>query len=616
MSQDSHKHVAFVGTPNSGKTTLFNVLTGMRKKVGNFPGITIEPSLGIIKKDSSNHSIIDLPGCYSLIPTSLDEELTLQVLKNEHALIASPRGIVFVMDATNLDKSLYLYSEVAELGIDMIIALTMVDGVKARSGVIDDIALERLTGLTVIPIVGHKGIGVETLRETISDDKSWKTPIAPPTFEEIRDRIHWVKNISNSIINMKEFDRVTQKLDAVLLHPIGGILSFLCIMALFFQSIFSWAVPFMDMIEYGFSSLEHFVLQSMPQGILSDLIARGLIAGVGSVIVFLPQIIILNVFVVILEDCGYLARAAFLIDRLMGVFGLQGRSFIPLLGSYACAIPGIMSARIIPSHRDRMTTMLIAPLMTCSARLPVYTLIISAFIPPMIVGGIFSLQAVILAGLYALGGITGLIVAFIMKKSLFKGDVIPFLIEFPPYRMPSLKSMAVSVSERAMDFLKSAGTVIVTLSLILWCLSAFPRMEINPLITPIEQQQMQLEQSYAGMIGKSIAPVFEPLGFDWKLTVGILGSFAAREVFVTVMGQLYGTDTTDSDTTLRSTLQQTIPFASALSVLAFYVYALQCISTMSILKRETGSWKWPAFAFAYMFALAYVCAFIVYSLAA
>jgi len=615
MSQDSHKHVAFVGTPNSGKTTLFNVLTGMRKKVGNFPGITIEPSLGIIKKDSSNHSIIDLPGCYSLIPTSLDEELTLQVLKNEHALIASPRGIVFVMDATNLDKSLYLYSEVAELGIDMIIALTMVDGVKARSGVIDDIALERLTGLTVIPIVGHKGIGVETLRETISDDKSWKTPIAPPTFEEIRDRIHWVKNISNSIINMKEFDRVTQKLDAVLLHPIGGILSFLCIMALFFQSIFSWAVPFMDMIEYGFSSLEHFVLQSMPQGILSDLIARGLIAGVGSVIVFLPQIIILNVFVVILEDCGYLARAAFLIDRLMGVFGLQGRSFIPLLGSYACAIPGIMSARIIPSHRDRMTTMLIAPLMTCSARLPVYTLIISAFIPPMIVGGIFSLQAVILAGLYALGGITGLIVAFIMKKSLFKGDVIPFLIEFPPYRMPSLKSMTVSVSERAMDFLKSAGTVIVTLSLILWCLSAFPRMEINPLITPIEQQQMQLEQSYAGMIGKSIAPVFEPLGFDWKLTVGVLGSFAAREVFVTVMGQLYGTDTTDSDTTLRSTLQQTIPFASALSVLAFYVYALQCISTMSILKRETGSWKWPAFAFAYMFALAYVCAFIVYSLA-
>jgi len=616
MSQDSHKHVAFVGTPNSGKTTLFNVLTGMRKKVGNFPGITIEPSLGIIKKDSSNHSIIDLPGCYSLIPTSLDEELTLQVLKNEHALIASPRGIVFVMDATNLDKSLYLYSEVAELGIDMIIALTMVDGVKARSGVIDDIALERLTGLTVIPIVGHKGIGVETLREAISDDKSWKTPIAPPTFEEIRDRIHWVKNISNSIINMKEFDRVTQKLDAVLLHPIGGILSFLCIMALFFQSIFSWAVPFMDMIEYGFSSLEHFVLQSMPQGILSDLIARGLIAGVGSVIVFLPQIIILNVFVVILEDCGYLARAAFLIDRLMGVFGLQGRSFIPLLGSYACAIPGIMSARIIPSHRDRMTTMLIAPLMTCSARLPVYTLIISAFIPPMIVGGIFSLQAVILAGLYALGGITGLIVAFIMKKSLFKGDVIPFLIEFPPYRMPSLKSMTVSVSERAMDFLKSAGTVIVTLSLILWCLSAFPRMEINPLITPIEQQQMQLEQSYAGMIGKSIAPVFEPLGFDWKLTVGVLGSFAAREVFVTVMGQLYGTDTTDSDTTLRSTLQQTIPFASALSVLAFYVYALQCISTMSILKRETGSWKWPAFAFAYMFALAYVCAFIVYSLAA
>ena len=615
MSLQDSSYIAFVGTPNSGKTTLFNVLTGMRKKVGNFPGITIEPALGFVDNTEQRIAIIDLPGTYSLLPTSLDEELTVSVLHNELSSIPKPSAIVFVMDATNFDKSLYLYSQVAELGLNMIIALTMVDGVKARSGVIDDIALERLTGLTVIPIVGHKGIGVESLKEAITNEHAWHKPNMPPAFEEIRDRVHWVKTISDTIIRMKEGDKLTQRLDAILLHPIGGIISFLCIMAVFFQSIFSWAIPFMDLIESGFSSLEQIVLSSMGPGILSDLIARGLIAGVGSVIVFLPQIIILNVFVVILEDCGYLARAAFLIDRLMGVFGLQGRSFIPLLGSYACAIPGIMSARIIPSHRDRMTTMLIAPLMTCSARLPVYTLIISAFIPPMIVGGFFSLQAVILAGLYALGAFTGLLVAFIMKKSLFKGDVIPFLIEFPPYRMPSLKSLSVSVSERALDFLKSAGTVIVTLSLILWCLSAFPRIEDNPLATPIDQQQMQLEHSYAGMIGKTIAPVFEPLGFDWKLTVGVLGSFAAREVFVTVMGQLYGTDTTDSDATLRSTLQQTIPFASALSVLAFYVYALQCISTMSILKRETGSWKWPAFAFAYMFALAYAFAFLVHLVA-
>jgi ferrous iron transport protein B len=319
--------------------------------------------------------------------------------------------------------------------------------------------------------------------------------------------------------------------------------------------------------------------------------------------------------VVILEDCGYLARAAFLVDRFMGIFGLQGRSFIPLLGSYACAIPGIMSARIIPSHRDRMTTMLIAPLMTCSARLPVYTLIISAFIPPMIIGRFFSLQAIVLAGLYILGGLTGLLVAFVMKKSMFKGDIIPFLIEFPPYRLPSLKSLFVTVSDKALDFLKSAGTVIVALSLVLWFLSAFPRMEFTDSISDIQQQQMQLEQSYAGQMGKAIAPVFEPIGFDWKLTIGVLGSFAAREVFVSVMGQLYGADTTDSDASLRDTLQQTIPFASALSVLAFYVYALQCISTMGILKRETGSWKWPAFAFVYMFVLAYGFAYIVHAIA-
>ena len=615
MSQQQTVHIAFVGTPNSGKTTLFNVLTGMRKKVGNFPGITIEPSLGIIKSEHSHASIIDLPGCYSVLPTSLDEELTIQVLNHQVASIPKIDAIVFVMDATNIDKSLYLYSQIAELGLPMIIALTMVDGVKARSGVVDDIALERLTGLTVVPIVGHKGIGVETLKDTILQDATRSIPNIPPSFNEIRDRVHWVKTISDTIIRMKELDRVTQRLDAVLLHPIGGIISFLLIMAVFFQSIFSWAIPFMDLIESGFSVLQGMVLQSLPPGIVSDLIARGLIAGVGSVIVFLPQIIILNIFIVILEDCGYLARAAFLIDRFMGLFGLQGRSFIPLLGSYACAIPGIMSARIIPSQRDRMTTMLIAPLMTCSARLPVYTLIISAFIPPMIIGGFFSLQAIILAGLYVIGGLTGLLIALVLKKSMFKGDIIPFLIEFPPYRMPSLKSMSVSVSERAMDFLKSAGTVIVALSLILWCLSAFPRLEQIPDATAIQQQQMQLEQSYAGMIGKSISPIFEPLGFDWKLTVGVLGSFAAREVFVTVMGQLYGTDTSNSDATLRSTLQQTIPFASALSVLAFYVYALQCISTMSILKRETGSWKWPAFAFAYMFVLAYSCALLVHTLA-
>jgi len=611
----SNSYIAFVGTPNCGKTTVFNVLTGMRKRVGNFPGITIEPSLGVLSSGKDSIKLLDLPGLYSILATSLDEELTMQILQNEHPSIQQPQGIVFVMDATNIEKSLYLYSQIAELGIPMIIALTMVDGVKARSGVIDDIAIERLTGVSVFPIVGHKGIGLEELKHGMFNEQSWNIPNTPPVFDEIRDRVHWSKNTADAVLSIKEPDSLTSRLDAILLHPIGGFVSFAAIMAIFFQSIFSWAIPFMDLIELGFSALEQYTLQLLPTGLFSDLIARGLIAGVGSVIVFLPQIIILNVFVVLLEDCGYLARAAFLVDRFMGIFGLQGRSFIPLLGSYACAIPGIMSARIIPSHRDRMTTMLIAPLMTCSARLPVYTLIISAFIPPIIIGNFFSLQAIVLAGLYVLGGFTGLFIALIMKKSMFKGDVIPFLIEFPPYRLPSLKSLFITVSDKALDFLKTAGTVIVALSLVLWCLSAFPRMEFTDAIPEIQQQQMQLEQSYAGQLGKAIAPVFEPIGFDWKLTIGVLGSFAAREVFVSVMGQLYGADTKDSDASLRDTLQQTIPFASALSVLAFYVYALQCISTMGILKRETGSWKWPAFAFLYMFILAYGCAYIVHACA-
>jgi ferrous iron transport protein B len=368
----------------------------------------------------------------------------------------------------------------------------------------------------------------------------------------------------------------------------------------------------MDLIETLFGNMQEQVAYVLPQGIIADFISRGLIAGVGSVIVFLPQILLLNIIIVILEDCGYLARAAFLVDRFMGIFGLQGRSFIPLLGSFACAIPGIMSARIIPSHRERMATMLIAPLMTCSARLPVYTLLISAFIPTTLIWGFFSLQAAVLAGLYIIAALVGLFIALIMKKTVFKGDITPFLIEFPPYRMPSLKSLLVTVYDRSKDFLTSAGTVIVTLSIILWFLSAFPRVDFPPETSTIVQQQMQLEQSYAGSLGKVIEPLFAPLGFDWKLTIGIIGSFAAREVFVTVMGQLYATDTSLGDESLRQILYNSIPLASALSVLAFYVFALQCISTMAILKRETGSWKWPAFAFAYTFVLAYMFAFATY----
>ena len=607
-----HETTAFVGTPNSGKSTLFNVLTGMRQKVGNFPGVTLEPALGEIGKKPNSNTVLDLPGIYSLDPISPDEELASSVLYGTNPHIPKPSRILFIMDATSIEKGLFLYSQISNLGIPIIIAVTMVDSIKAQGGVFDDISLERILGIPIIPVVGHKGIGLEEVQRMLADSKYFIIP--DPLFApaDITERILWARATTKEVLSLPQLNTFSTTLDKVLLHPIGGIAIFLSVMILFFQSIFSWASPLMDVIETLFGNMQEQVAYLLPQGIIADFISRGLIAGVGSVIVFLPQILLLNIIIVILEDCGYLARAAFLVDRFMGIFGLQGRSFIPLLGSFACAIPGIMSARIIPSHRERMATMLIAPLMTCSARLPVYTLLISAFIPTTMIWGFFSLQAAVLAGLYVIAALVGLFIALLMKKTIFKGDITPFLIEFPPYRMPSLKSLLVTVYDRSKDFLTSAGTVIVTLSIILWFLSAFPRTDFPPETSSIVKQQMQLEQSYAGSLGKVIEPIFTPLGFDWKLTIGIIGSFAAREVFVTVMGQLYATDTSLGDESLRQILYNSIPLASALSVLAFYVFALQCISTMAILKRETGSWKWPAFAFVYTFVLAYIFAFATY----
>jgi ferrous iron transport protein B len=611
---EDHQHrIAFAGTPNSGKTTLFNVLTGMRHKVGNFPGVTIEPATGQIRKADIHADVIDLPGTYSLSPKSPDEELTLAVLQGKHPQIECPRAIVFIADATNLEKSLFLYSQIAEQQLPCIMVITMIDAVKARGGVLDDIFLEHTLGIPVITIVGHKGIGITEVSTAILENH-FQLPQPPVPGAAISQRMEWARSIAQQAVQMQEQDTITERLDRILLHPLGGALIFLTVMALFFQSIFTWATPLMDGIEGIFTLLQEQTQSILPPGIFSDFITRGLIAGVGSVLVFLPQIILLNILIVLLEDCGYLARGAFLVDRIMGLFGLQGRSFIPLLGSFACAIPGIMSARIIPSEKERMTTMMIAPLMTCSARLPVYTLLISAFIPATFIAGFISLQALVLAGLYFLAAISGLLIAAILKKTFFAGDKLPFLLEFPPYRIPSLRSLIITVIDRSREFLRSAGTVIVVLSIILWALSAFPRAELSPDMPPLMREKVQLEQSYAGMLGKAIEPVFRPIGFDWKLSIGVIGSFAAREVFVTVMGQLYNADTSQDDSTLRAVLQQSVPIASALAVLAFYVYALQCISTMAILKRETGSWKWPAIAFAYTFALAYGAAYAVYTI--
>ncbi len=663
--------IALVGTPNSGKSTIFNALTGLRQKVGNFSGVTVEAKTGIIRfagqnlphdstktdstktdstktdstktdstktdsptKDSpktdapeTQVQCIDLPGLYSLNPKTPDEKISVEILNGQHSRYAKPDAVVFVMEGVNLEKSLFLYAQYAALNIPTIVAVTMIDSIQAGGGVFDDIEMAHTLGVEVCGIVGHKGIGIEDMREAIAandfrppeaalhglfSDISSENAHTASRQESIEKQHEWARQVATEVARIPENDALTLKLDAIFLHPLWGPLTFLAVMFLFFQAIFTWATPAMDGIDALFAALGDQITTLLPAGIVQDFVVNGVIAGVGAVIKFLPQILILTLVITLLEDIGYLARGAFLVDRAMGAFGLQGRAFVPLLSSFACAIPGMMSARIIASEKDRLTTILIAPLMPCSARLPIYVLMISAFVPSVFLAGVFNVQGLVLMGLYALGGVSGLIAAKIFKSTAFKGSKLPFLMELPPYRFPTWKGLLLTLFHRTKQFLTSAGTTILLLSIILWGLGAFPQAQISSGIEPIRAKQIQLEQSALGRIGKAIEPVFAPLGFDWKVTVGVLGSFAAREVFVSVMGQVYSVDVAESDEQLRTILQRTISFPAAISILVFYVYALQCMSTIAVMKRETGSWKYPAFAFAYTLVLAYTASLLVY----
>ncbi|TAE21361.1 MAG: ferrous iron transporter B [Candidatus Kapaibacterium sp.] len=640
--------IALVGTPNSGKSTIFNALTGLRQKVGNFSGVTVEAKTGSIRlaeqptaqpsspTDSTTTNArqthvqcIDLPGLYSLNPKTPDEKISVEILRGEHSRYAQPDAVVFVMEGVNLEKSLFLYAQYAALKIPTIVAVTMIDSIQASGGVFDDIEMAHALGVEVCGIVGHKGIGIEDIRHAIAandfrppeaalqgllSDISSELPRSTPHPEQesIEQQHEWARQIASDVARIPEHDALTLTLDAIFLHPLWGPLVFLAVMLLFFQAIFTWATPAMDGIDALFAALGDQITTLMPAGIVQDFVVNGVIAGVGSVIKFLPQILILTLVITLLEDVGYLARGAFLVDRAMGAFGLQGRAFVPLLSSFACAIPGMMSARIIASEKDRLTTILIAPLMPCSARLPIYVLMITAFVPSVFLAGILNVQGLVLMGLYALGGVSGLLAAKVLKSTAFHGSKLPFLMELPPYRFPTWKGLLLTLFHRTKQFLTSAGTTILLLSVLLWGLGAFPQAQISSGTEPIRAKQIQLEQSALGRIGKAIEPVFAPLGFDWKVTVGVLGSFAAREVFVSVMGQVYSVDIAESDEQLRTILQRTISFPAAISILVFYVYALQCMSTIAVMKRETGSWKYPAFAFSYTLVLAYTASLLVY----
>jgi ferrous iron transport protein B len=616
--------IAIAGSPNSGKTTLFNALTGLHMKTGNYAGVTVDRREATIGVPGGDVVLIDLPGTYSLHSISEDEAVAVRVLKGELGG-GKPDAVVIVADVTSLDRTLAMIAEILHLGLPTLLCLTMIDELKARGGDVDVLRLQRELGVPVIGVVGNKGLGIDDLRAKLGESASWTraTELPGPSTEE---RFAWADALLARCVRARpEPSRLTRRLDAVLLHPVAGPLIFLSFVTVFFQLIFTWAAPAMDFLSGTMDGLADLILRHGPDTLLTHLVADGVVRGVGAVIVFLPQILLLFAVIFLLEACGYMARAAFVIDRLMGWVGLEGRCFIALLSSFACAVPGILATRTIPSPRDRLATILVAPLTTCSARLPVYALLIAAFIPDEKVLGPFTWQGLTLLGLYLAGGVAALLFAAVFKRGLLRGKTLPFYLELPPYRFPSLKSVAVQVARRGQIFLKRAGTVILAASIILWALLNFPRTAAPEGATEAEAQAHVLENSYAARAGKALEPVFDPLGFDWRVNVGLIGSMAAREVMVSTLAQVYAYsgDAEEDVEGLGGVLASKDPEtgrapltrASALALLAWFVFALQCVSTLAVMRRETGGWGWPAFAFAYMLVAAWIAGFATYRLA-
>ncbi|RMH01676.1 MAG: ferrous iron transporter B [Planctomycetota bacterium] len=622
--------VALLGSPNSGKTTLFNALTGLRAKTGNYPGVTVDRRQGIAATAGGPVEVIDLPGTYSLQAISEDEAVSVRMLRGEIAGEERPDGVVVVADATTLQRSLPLLAEALAFDLPTCLVLTMVDELKARGGEIDLFALQRELGVKVLGVVGHKGLGVADLRDLLADPAAWPRPAAPPP-AETQARFEWADRILAAATRAQPEDSaLTRRLDSILLHPVGGGLVFLAFVALFFQSIFSWAAPAMDLLDGAVGALADWLAGVLPPGWAASLLADGVVRGVGAVLVFLPQIALLFALIFFFEACGYMARAAFLMDRLMGWVGLEGRCFIALLSSYACAVPGILATRTIPSPRDRLATILVAPLATCSARLPVYALLITAFVPAEPLFGPFDLRGAVLFGLYLLGAASALAFAALFKRGLLRGAALPFYLELPPYRFPSLKAVLIQVWLRVWMFLRRAGTIILLASVALWALLHFPAAAPAAGAGPAEAARTQIEQSWAAGIGRALEPALAPMGWDWRIGVGLVGSIAAREVIVTTMAQVYawedpaaGDANQDADgfaAFLRRpdpvTGEPPLTRASAIALLVFFVYALQCISTIAVIRREAGSWRWALFAVAYQTGFAWLAAFLTFRLLA
>jgi ferrous iron transport protein B len=610
--------LGLLGAPNSGKTTLFNALTGLRAKVGNYPGVTVERREAQVKLGDRSAVVIDLPGTYSLEPLSPDEEVVARVLAGE--LDRAPDALVVVADACSLERSLPFIGSVLLREQPTCLVLTMTDELAARGGWIDLPRLERALGIPVLGVVGHRGRGLDRLVALLGAPERWSRPALPPPRDPL-ERAGWADSVFASVVHERPgVHRLTEAVDRWVLHPVAGSLLFIAVMVTFFQLIFAWATPAMDAIDGLIAAAAAFLHASLPPGPAVDFLADGLVAGVGAVVIFLPQIVLLFGLLYLLEDIGYMARAAFVVDRLMGHVGLEGRAFVALLSSYACAVPGIMATRTIPSPRERLVTILVAPLMTCSARLPVYALLIGAFVPAVPVVGPLGLQGLVLLGLYVLGGGAALTAAAVLKRVLLPGTSLPFYLELPSYRMPSAKLWLGQVWGSARAFLRRAGTIILIVSMVLWMLLHFPTSTSPPGATPAEASRHALEHSFAGSAGRAIEPLIEPLGFDWKIGVGLLASLAAREVIVATLAQIYAS--TDDETSLRSAIRRDVDPdtgrrifdpATVAALLVFFVFALQCMSTLAVMARETNSWRWPAFAFGYLLVVAYAASWVTHN---
>jgi ferrous iron transport protein B len=611
------KYIALAGTPNCGKTSLFNAITGSHQRVGNYPGITVEKKIGHYEEDDFALDILDLPGLYSLDTRTLDERVAKTILLHADDKNRPLDALIAVVDSTNLERSLYLIFELKKLNIPMVVALNLWDLASIRGQELNLSKLQKLLDVPIIPTSAKEDLGIDELIKAVKElppHENVNKKLDPQEFRNLEN----IKNIfaqiddilAKTVIKKIQPDTLTKKIDQYVLHPVYGPFLLTLILLIMFQVIFSWSAPLSDLIETGLNHFASLVKGIIPHPLLQSLVVDGVITGAGNVFVFLPQIILLFVLILFLEDIGYLGRAALMMDSIMRRLGLPGKSVVPLLSSHACAVPGIMATRTIDNEKDRLTTMLVAPLTTCSARIPVYTLLIAAIVPSNKLFGVLNYQGLMMFLLYVLGIVSSITMAFVLKKTVVTGSASHLLLEIPGYRFPSFRNIIINVIQRVKVFIKKAGTIILGLSLIIWFLVSFPLQN---------NQTAPIEQSYAAKIGRVFTPLFEPIGFDWRLTTALIPSFGAREVVVSTLATVLsvqgeeGTKDFDQNFTQKVVTQFGVP--SLISLLIWFVYSPQCISTIAIFRRESGGVKWTIFMVSYTFLLAYLASFIAYRIA-